>query len=440
MPTIVIVPSDVTSKRMLARRLGALLIEAGHRVVMLVDQGDQDDSVGEFERHLIPIRCRSARGGLRWRPVALWRAGRDAASTLDTSGLATVLDEVQPDLVIVDIEEWEAMILALALEDPPRLAVLCSFFEVWPIRGLGPNDAGPAKGFVGRSWGDLRWPRMWFRMRAYEMRQQLVRGEIDRIAVSRALARRLGVRRQLTSRQWMRPFVPSQRPMLVCNALELDIPHRPRRGVVHIGSLLEPVETDPLTAIDDPDLVGVIKGAVEDGRPIILCAFGTLQTGERADLMRRLADVARLRPEYQFVVASTVESHVEEFRDLPNVYAARWIPQRALLTVAAAAFVHTGNATLHECVAAGVPMLVHPLGGNDQWRNAARVVHHGIGTLDGDDRDGGVSLAAQLDAVIEDEGMRRRIDALAQQVTRYEREGVAVSAVEDLLRASGHRH
>jgi len=100
--------------------------------------------------------------------------------------------------------------------------------------------------------------------------------------------------------------------------------------------------------------------------------------------------------------------------------------------------VHTGNATLHECVVARVPMLVHPFEVNDQPRNAARVIRHGIGALDEGDGDAG-TLAARLDAVIADENIRRRIGELADQVTRYERDGVALAAVEDLLRASdGH--
>jgi hypothetical protein len=437
MPTIAIVPSDVTSKRMLARRLGARLTEAGHSVVMLVDQDDPDAPPDGVEWHRVPIRFRPGGDRHRWRPVALWRAGRDAAATLDTSAFADVVAEVDPDLLIVDIEEWEALVLALALADRPPMAVLCSFFDVWPIAGLGPDDPGPPGSRVDRVRAASRWPWMWSRMRAHDLKQLLVRGEPDRISVSRALARRLGVRRQLTMRQWLHPFAPRELPMLVCNALELDIPHRPRPGVVHIGSLLEPDGDDDVRSIDDRDLAAVLERARAEGRPVVLCAFGTLATGERTALMQRLAGVARLRPGYQFVVGSTVDAHAGEFRDLPNVHVAGWIPQRAVLAFAAAAIVHTGNATLHECVAARVPMLVHPLGVNDQWRNAARVVRHGIGSIDGGDRDDAATLASRLDAVMADDAMRGRIAALADRVMRYEREGVAVSTVEDLLRSSG---
>jgi UDP:flavonoid glycosyltransferase YjiC (YdhE family) len=439
MSTIAIVPSDVTSKRMLAERLGKLLIEAGHRVVMLVDLEDPADAGEPFEQRRVPIRFSSGRLGFRWRPLGLWRANRDAASALDPSELATVLMEVEPDLIIIDIEEYEALILALAIPASPPLVVLCSFFEVWPIAGLGPNDPGPAGGVIGRVRGALLWSWMWFRLRVHDVKRQLVGGEIDRISVSRALARHLKVRRLFTGRQWLHPFAPRFLPMLVCNAVELDIPHEPRPGVIHIGSLLDPVESDAAAAIDDPGLADVIVRAREDGRLIVLCAFGTLTTGDRTALIRRIAGVARLRPDVQFVVGATVEGREAAFSELPNVYAGSWIPQRAVLTVADAALVHTGNATIHECVAARVPMVAHPFAVNDQQRNAARVVRHGIGALDGGDGDDAATLAARLDAVILDEAMSRRINDLAEHVTRYERDGVAVAAVEGLLRgARGH--
>ena len=439
MPTIAIVPSDVTSKRMLAGRLGALLIDAGHRVVMLIDEGDDDEIVRRFEWQTIPIRHSWNGARRRWRPFALRRASREAAAALDTPMMSSVLAELDPDLVIVDIEEWEALILAMATTVRPPLAVLCSFFEVWPIAGLGPNDPGPSEGRLDWVRGRLRWWSMWIRMRAYEMKQRLVRGEIDRISVSRALAARLEVRGQFTSREWLHPFAPRNIPMLVCNALELDVPHEPHSGVVHIGSLLEPIDPDPLATMQDRQLADVVASARGAGRPIVLCAFGTLTSGERTPLIRCLVEVAKLRPDYQFVVGATVEGHAHEFGELPNVYVTGWLPQRAVLTVASAAIVHTGNATLHECVAARVPMLIHPLGVNDQQRNAARAIRHGLGVLNGDDLDDAAAMAARLDAVILDDGIRRRLAELAEQVTRYERDGVAVAAVEDLLRpAAGH--
>ena len=283
MPTIAIVPSDVPSKRMLAERLGRLLVGAGHRVVMLVDVADGATEASTLEHRLVAMRSRPGPARHPRRPLGLRRARRNAATELDPADFAAVVAEVAPDLLIIDIEEYEALILALAVLVRPPIAVLCSFFEVWPIAGLGPNDPGPVGGPIERARGNLRWPWVWFRFRVYDVRQQLLSGEVDRISVSRVLARRLGVRRLFTARQWLHPFAPRSLPMLVCNALELDIPHDPRPGVVHIGSLLDPVAPDAVAAIEDHRLAAVVERARTRGRPFVVCAFGTLMTGDESE-------------------------------------------------------------------------------------------------------------------------------------------------------------
>lgn len=225
--------------------------------------------------------------------------------------------------------------------------------------------------------------------------------------------------------------------MLVCNAIELDIPHDARPGVVHIGSLLEPAGQDGRGAIDDPQLEAMVERARSNDRPVVVCVFGTLTIGDRDVLVDRVGGLARSRPGIDFVVGLSAEGREAELDELPNVVARSWLPQRALLAVADAAFVHTGNATLHECVVAGVPMLVRPLGVNDQQRNAARVVRHDLGVLD----DGGTveTLAEQLDGLLDDNDSRRRLDELRDHVMRYERDGVAVAAIEHLVHADPTR-
>lgn len=433
MSTIAIVPSDVPSKRMLATNLARMLVAAGHRAVLLLDERDDGVGTGGIEQRRVVLRPPD-RTVARGRVVERWRANRSAAASFDPVRFDAALEAIEPDLLVIDIEEYEALILALALARP--LAVLCSFFDPWPISGLGPDDPGPAGGRLDRLRGDLRWWVLWGRLRVHDAKRHLDAGDLDRIAVSRRLARRLRVRQEFTARQWLHPFAPARSPMLVCNALELDIPHRPRAGVVHVGSIPEPAPR-PET-IDDPELASFVARARASDRALVVCAFGTLATGRRDALLERVADVARLRPDHRFVVGTGADVRPARFDGLANVFAAPWIPQRALLEVADAAIVHTGNATLHECVAAQVPMLACPLGVNDQRRNAARVVRHGVGVV-GDVRHDGAAFAERLDLVLGDVDLRDRIADLAADVTRYDRDHAAVAAVEELLRDGG-RH
>jgi len=439
MSTIAIVPSDVSSKRMLAQRLSGLLVDAGHRVVVVTTH---DVAPEHFDRRdprveLRSVSLRPPADGVRrrWRPIAQRRAVRAAAEAIEPARLGVVLDEVAADLAIIDVEEYEALISALALPRHPPLAVLCSFFEPWPIRGVGPNQGEPPAGPLDRVRRRAEWWALWGRMRLYGVKQHFVGAGTDRIAVSRALARRFGVRSQLTARQWVHPFVPTDLPLLVCNAAELDVPHEPRDGVHHIGSLLEPAR--PLDEVEDRELAGALSRARRDGRPVVACVFGAVMAGERSPLIERISGAAELRPQYEFVVA-TADADRRRARGAPaNLHAVTWLPQREVLTFSAAAIVHSGNATLHECVAARVPMVVYPFAVNDQPRNAVRVVRHGVGEAGDRDHDDAWAIAARLDRVMADDEMRRRIDALAEKITRYERGGVAVAVVERLLQAPG---
>ncbi len=424
MATVAIVPSDIASKRMMAERLGRQLAAAGHRVVLVLAPGD--DAADGIE---------STRGGLRVptdeqprNPLGHWRANRRAAAVVDPGELTTALDEIAADLVIADIEEYESLLALLALASGPPTAVLCTFFDIWPITGIGPNDPGPPAGPLDRWRAHAAWWSTWTRMRLHDVKRLLAGRGLDRVAVARALAWRLGVRRRVTAREWLHPFAPIDLPMLVCNALELDIPHDPRPGVHHIGSLL-----DPLDDRVDAELSAVIAAARADDRPVVLSVSGTVRAAEPDPFHRRLADVAGLRPDVQFVVGGVTGDDRDVLAARPNVVTRLWLPQRELLALSDAAIVHSGNATLHECVVAGVPMLVYPYASNDQPRNAARVLRHRIGEVGDRAGDDASTIAERLDRVLQDGAMRSRVEAMTDPLLAYERNGVAVATVERLL-------
>lgn len=426
MATVAIVPSDVISKRLLARRLGTRLSAAGHSVVLLPTTEVPGDPAGIRRR---PLALRPPAGVRhRLRPIAQWRANRAAAAALDPAELATAIDELAVDLLIVDIEEYEALIAALAIDAPCPVVVLCSFFEPWPIAGIGPDDPGPPGGRFTRVRARATWWRLWGRMRLYGVKQHLLGDGTDRIPISRSMARRLGVRDRLTSRQWVHPFVPVELPMLVCNALELDVPHRPRPGVHHIGSLLvAPGSLDER----DATLAAAVRDARQHEQQIVVCSLGAVMAHTRAGVLDRLDGVAGLRPGCRFFVSTSNPAAAATLSRRENVEVREWLPLPELLAVADAAIVHAGNGTVHECVAARVPMVVYPFAVNDQHRNAARVRRHRVGEIGGPDDDA-ATMAARLDRVMGDAELRERLDALAEAVARYERDDVAVTVIEAL--------
>ena len=69
---------------------------------------------------------------------------------------------------------------------------------------------------------------------------------------------------------------------------------------------------------------------------------------------------------------------VDEISAPPNVIVVASAPHSQVLPHAAAVITHGGHGTVLKTLAAGVPLVVMPLG-RDQPDNAARVAHHGAG-------------------------------------------------------------
>ena len=72
----------------------------------------------------------------------------------------------------------------------------------------------------------------------------------------------------------------------------------------------------------------------------------------------------------------------------PNVHVERWVPQERILPHAAAVVCHGGYGSTLGALNHGVPLLMLPLFGADQWTNARRVADVGAGIALAGDADG----------------------------------------------------
>lgn len=422
--TVAIVASQISSKRRQATALAGGLERVGHRVILIDRPGAPE--APPHERVVLDLRPVLDVPLPVIRLLAEPRARRAAARSLRVDAVADLLVAERVDLAVVDIEEHEFTIAALASGVDVPLAVLSCFFELWPAVDVPPlssplpPDAGAVR--VVRAW-----LRNWVGARRRELRRR-GRGEgLDRYAVVRTCARQHGVRRSFTARQWLHPFAPRTIPVLSATAAELDLPHRAPAHVHRIGPLLDAEVSDPIG--DGADLVEAADAARHDGRPVVLCVSGAFAAAG-GPFLARLGEVARLRSDLVFFVA-TGDDDPGPLATLPNVWSRPWVPQRALLERTQVAIIHAGTGTLHECVAAGVPMVVYPLAA-DHTGNAVRVTHHGLGEL-GDRDDDPATIAARLDRVLADDAVHRRAAALGERVRRYARDDVAVATVEALL-------
>jgi UDP:flavonoid glycosyltransferase YjiC (YdhE family) len=122
-------------------------------------------------------------------------------------------------------------------------------------------------------------------------------------------------------------------------------------------------------------------GAIDEKLPLVYCALGTINwfsVDRYLAFYQSVIDVARLRPDLQWilVIGKAIPRHLNEVP--PNVVIVNFVPQLQMLKRARIMITHGGTGTIKECIYYGVPMVVYPLGW-DQYGNAARVVFHGMG-------------------------------------------------------------
>jgi MGT family glycosyltransferase len=114
-----------------------------------------------------------------------------------------------------------------------------------------------------------------------------------------------------------------------------------------------------------------------DRRPLALVSFSTTFQNQAAAL-QRVVDAAAELPMRAVVTLGPNISAEEVRSDSDNVHVCRSAPHGAVMREAALAVTHGGHGTVMRALAHRLPLLVLPMG-RDQNDNAARVAYHGVG-------------------------------------------------------------
>ncbi len=166
----------------------------------------------------------------------------------------------------------------------------------------------------------------------------------------------------------------------------------------------------------------------DDGRPLVYVAFGTLFGGRREAFV---AVLDALADEDVRVLVGAGGLRPDELAPVPaNATVVGFANARAVLRDAAVFVTHGGTASVHEALAAGVPMVCLPLGA-DHWQWSRRVCDLGAGEMLG-----AIAPEALRSAVLrllEDPDVRERAAALGARLRAYDGDSLAIDAIEGLL-------
>ncbi|MFG1207058.1 nucleotide disphospho-sugar-binding domain-containing protein [Xanthobacter flavus] len=194
----------------------------------------------------------------------------------------------------------------------------------------------------------------------------------------------------------------------------------PPADVRYIGPLLR----EPGWAADGCD---GFKGQAE---PRILVSFSTTEQGQRSVLVRLVEALGALPVEAIVTLGNMIEA--SDLPSYPNVRVVASGSHEALLPRATLAITHGGHGTTLRALRHGVPLLVMPMG-RDQNENAARIEYHGAG-LRLDPASAAGDIAAAICRLIDQPAFahnaRRIADTLRAEPPAHER---IVAEIEGLV-------
>lgn len=173
----------------------------------------------------------------------------------------------------------------------------------------------------------------------------------------------------------------------------------------------------------------VPRFAKNEGLPLVYVSFGSLGTGDVATLDKLIRALGQL-PVRALV---NVGGYLDEYENVPeNVILEKWFPQPSVIPQVDAVIHHGGNNTFTECLYFGKPAIIMPYvwDGHD---NATRVQETGHGLKMHRGNWSEKELAANLDFILRDEKMKKKLAATAASMRQEPGPEKAAKLLNQLL-------
>jgi UDP:flavonoid glycosyltransferase YjiC (YdhE family) len=172
------------------------------------------------------------------------------------------------------------------------------------------------------------------------------------------------------------------------------------------------------------------------GRPSVLLSLSTTYMNQE-DLLQRFVDALGMVDCDAIVTTGPALRSRPPVRVPAGVHVVETAPHGAVLPHVDLVITHGGHGTVLRSLAAGVPVLVAPIG-RDQPDNAARATHHGVGVTVSK-RASAPKLARAISGALADDAMRARAAAFATRLAPDLGAPRAVAALEALARRPARR-
>ncbi|MEM7340614.1 MAG: glycosyltransferase [Actinomycetota bacterium] len=365
--------------------------------------------------------------------------------------LQATIAALDPDVVLIDIE-FHAAVLATEQLGVPRIAVT-NYFSVFRRPGLPPpsTSLAPPTTWLGRRRIELAWLDVWLRGRAGRVRHRLSPSGLaallrpvsvattDPADIAR-LARHHGVnlRGRTDDRQWLRPFLYPELPMVSYNAFEMELPHEPPAILSYVGPMVRLDRAESATDEADRERwesLLAARSAGSERRPLVYATLGTFWGADQS-LLRRIIGAFEHRGDWDLVLGLGGTVDPGALAPVPpNVHLLSWAPQLEVLAHADCAITHGGIGTIDEAIWFGVPLVVYSTGFVDQDGCARRVDLHRLGVWGDPANDDSAAIGAAIERALSDPDITSAVASMAEVFRSHAASGAAVNAVEQHLPA-----
>jgi len=344
--------------------------------------------------------------------------------TLEDDEFLQLVAELNPDVLLIDIECHLAIIASSTLSVPT--AICTRLFNHRPGDNVAPlhSDLLPSKQFGKR----LRIAFQWWTLRLHSAviaaRQRFSKQRIMPIHYRsftmpdiKAMANQyqIDLWSIATRTQWFRPVAYTHAPIISMTLGEIDFDRKTDSNFKYIGPMIGErdysfdLQSDSIEKLDR-----FINEAKHKGRSVIYCAMGTY-AGSEPRFVEIVRSLAHLRENYAFIISLGGRESVDKYRQFSdNTLPLEAAPQLRCLANSDAAILHGGIASLQEALKFRVPVLCFSVGSNDQNGTATRWVYRKLALRFCKTSTSAASLALMLDRVLGD-------TEIANQLERYGR-------------------
>ena len=449
MAKILIVTSGLTGIFNASLQLMSRLDRSGHEVCSASPRQDLDFTKSPFPYYkLNPIRLESIistakdkdyRGikGLIYRNLNRKSRRAEAIDIIEPKDFVPLLDQLKPDLVILDIELHEYIIQAYSCS--PRILLLSQWFSVWSNSYLPSiqSELKVSNGNLALRIGNIKhYIKLRFKREKYAAKASLISGGLSRREIIISMAKKwkfptayIGVN------LWPGQYLYNRLPVMSMTLKSLEFPHKMRSNLHYIGPMLDMNRNDSNAATTNSyTLEDAFQWAENKDLKIIYCSVSTMQVGDRSFIEKVISAVAEM-PSWMIIISLGKIQRESDLSNLSdNVFTFNVVPQIEVLSRVDLSINHGGIHSINECIALNVPMLIYSGKWADQNGCASRMDYHEIAYIGDKDVDTVEEIRNKIESLYSDQNVRSKLEKINQFYNEEIKEGYLESMVEKILR------